>query len=119
MVGIQYKPGALAQCSRERFEYGRADLLGRPAALAHQVHMPVFGDRVDRCTRAEMGARDEPETLEQFQVAVDGGDVHPARPAAYLGADLLRSGVFQFGDRVEHELALRSHAQPVAMQRVA
>ena len=91
----------------------RADL-GDPAAVtADQVHVVgVGGQVVGGRPVVQVGVGDHADLLEQFERAVDGGDVDAARGLLDLGADLLRGRVIEPRHRLQDELALRRH--PVA-----
>ena len=75
----------------------------------------VVGRRAVR----QVGMRDQPELFEQFQRAVDGGDVDAGGGLAHLAVHLLRRGVPELVDRLEHELALRGQPQATGAQHLA
>ena len=90
------------------------------ARVADDMDVLVLGRPVRRCAVAEVGVADEAELLEQFEGAVDGGDVDVRNGVA----DLLGRGVAERAHGGEHLLALRrSRAargpQPAARSAVA
>ena len=94
------------------------DLLDRAAVAADQVHVVVVGgDRVGRGAVPEVGVADQAELLEQLEGPVDGRDVDPGRRLAHRRDDLVRRGVAELADGLEHQLPLRR--QPVAAARAA
>ena len=59
-----------------------------------------------------MGVPHQSQLLEQFEGAVDGGDVDPGHRVA----DLLRGRVAELSHGSKHVIALRRHTQPVGVQ---
>jgi hypothetical protein len=67
---------------------------------------------VGGCPVREVGVGDEAELLEQLQRPVDRGDVHTGSRPGYRGVHLIRGGVAEGVDRLQHQLALRGEAKP-------
>ena len=89
---------------RDRF---RGDLGDPPALGADQVHVLGLGGQVVPGRAVpEVGVGHQAELFEQFQRAVDGGNVHAAGGLLHVGPDFLGRGVLQLGDRREDQLAL-------------
>ena len=116
MACIKFEPVALPQCSDQRVEQLTRDLLDAAADVAHQVHVLVLVDRVARRAVAQVGVPHEPEPVEQVERAVDRGDVDRRRRLLDALSDLFGRRVLQRPDRVQHELALRRHAQTPPVQ---
>lgn len=84
----------------------------RPAVMAHDVDVVVFGGAVGRCTVVEVGVPHHPDVLEDFERAVHRREVD-------LGdgvGDLFGRGMPERAHRVEHPLALRSDPQATPVQ---
>ena len=93
------------------------DLLDPATAAADQVDVLPLGRRVvgGRAVR-QVGVCDEADLFEQFQRAVDGGDVDAGGGLGDLGVHLVGRGVPEFVYGLEHELTLRRQAQATLAQ---
>ena len=81
--------------------------------LSRQVGVPyivVFLNKADMV--------DDAELLEQVERPVDGGDVHGRGRRLHPCTHRFRRRVPELRDRVQHQLALRCHAQATAVERL-
>ena len=117
-VASRRKPVRRAQRLRQGLQRVDVDLVDRAAVMTDQVDVLVLGRRVRRRAVPEMGVLHDAELLQQVQRAVDRGDVHRGRRLLHPRTDGFRRRVAELDDRVEHQLALRGHAQATAVQRL-
>lgn len=105
---VENEPALGKQALRKRFDERRIRIDDRAAGVTDDVDVLVLSRSVGRRTVPEMGMSDEPDLLEQFQRAVDGGDVD----ALDRFTDLLGRCVPEPANGVQHLLALRSRPKP-------
>ena len=102
----------------------RAQQIGRDlgdvtADPADEVDVLLLPHRmVGGCPVREVGVGDEAELLEQLQRPVDRGDVHTGSRLGYRGVHLIRGGVAEGVDRLQHQLALRGEAKPAGAELI-
>jgi hypothetical protein len=82
------------------------------AAVTHHMHVVVSSWAIHRGAVAEVRVFDQADLLEQFQRAVDGGEIDVGQRVR----DLLRGGVREVVDGIEHLFALGGHPQPTGTQ---
>jgi len=116
---VQLEAGRAPQPLGELLQQLRLGLDDRPAPVADQVDVLVLVLGVARGAVAEVGVPDQSDPLHQVERPVHGGDVDGGRGPLHAGADLLRGGVPELADGVEHELPLGGHPQPALVQRRA
>ena len=87
----------------------RAHFGNRSTRSAHEMNvLGVIGDVIGRGAVTQMGVGDERQLFEQIERAINGRDVDAVRGFAHPRQDVVGCGMPKGGDRLEHQLPLRS-----------
>src|SRR3954471_1017836 len=117
VADVDDEPLLLAQPVRERSDHLWVNGDDAVTIPADQVEVLVVADRVvRRGAVGEVRVSDQAELLEDLEGAVDRRDVDGARVLLHLDEDLVRGGVAQRLDGLEHQLPLGRQAVAEAVQ---